>query len=67
MSANPEEPWHPMDQVPESESPSAPKLVRGREAEPAPAERDLPFLASFEAQPDLAERHEEILRSEMGR
>jgi hypothetical protein len=26
-----------------------------------------PFFASFEAEPDLAERHEEILRSEMGR
>jgi hypothetical protein len=30
-------------------------------------ERDLPFLASFDAQPDLAERREKILRSEMGR
>jgi hypothetical protein len=29
--------------------------------------RDLPFFASFEADPDLAERAEEILAAELGR
>jgi hypothetical protein len=29
--------------------------------------RDLPFFASFEADPDLAERAEEILSAELGR
>jgi hypothetical protein len=29
--------------------------------------RDLPFFASFESDPDLAERSEEILRAELGR
>jgi hypothetical protein len=29
--------------------------------------RDLPFFASFEADPDLAERSEEILSAELGR
>jgi len=28
--------------------------------------RDLPFFASFEAEPDLAERSEEILSAELG-
>ncbi|WP_179154998.1 hypothetical protein [Microbispora sp. GKU 823] len=51
--------------MPESELRPALELIRGRLDEPAPAERDLPFFASFEAEPDLAERHEEILRSEM--
>lgn len=31
------------------------------------SERDLSFVASFEADPDLAERAEEILASEPGR
>ncbi|MEV7807973.1 hypothetical protein AB0O28_34000 [Microbispora sp. NPDC088329] len=44
--------------------PSATEQVRERES--APAERHLPFIASFEAELDLAERHEEILRSDMG-
>jgi hypothetical protein len=29
--------------------------------------RNLPFFSSFEAEPDLAERSEEILRAELGR
>ena len=29
--------------------------------------RDVPFFASFEAEPDLAERAEEILSAELGR
>ncbi len=56
-----------VDQLPESELRPALELIRGRLDEHAPAERDLPFFASFEAEPDLAERHEEILRSELGR
>jgi hypothetical protein len=67
MSAMREELHHLVDQLPESELRPALELIRGRLDESAPAERDLPFFASFEAEPDLAERHEEILRSEMGR
>lgn len=62
-----EELHHLVDQLPESELRPALELIRGRLDESVSAERDLPFFASFEAEPDLAERHEEILRSEMGR
>ncbi|WP_182909962.1 hypothetical protein [Microbispora sp. H13382] len=61
MSVIREEVQHRMNQLP-----SATELVRERLTESAPAERHLPFFASFEAEPDLAERHEEILRSDMG-
>ncbi|MBP2706931.1 hypothetical protein JOL79_24395 [Microbispora sp. RL4-1S] len=67
MSVMREELHYLVDQLPESELRPALELIRGRLDEPAPVERDLPFFASFEAEPDLAERHEEILRSEMGR
>jgi hypothetical protein len=66
MSAMREELHHLVDQLPESELQRALEQIRGRLDERAPAERDLPFFASFKAEPDLAERHEESLRSEMG-
>ncbi|WP_165781475.1 hypothetical protein [Streptosporangium minutum] len=56
-----------MDRLPEAELRPALELIRGRLDKHEGAERDLPFVASFEAEPDLAERHEEILRSEWGR
>ncbi|MEU7892244.1 hypothetical protein AB0B45_05195 [Nonomuraea sp. NPDC049152] len=61
-----EELHHLVDQLPESELRPAPELVRGRLGE-AGHERDLLFFASFEGEPDLAERHEEILLAELGR
>jgi hypothetical protein len=65
MSAMREELHHLVDQLPEAELPPALELIRGRvEHDPG---RDLPFFASFEAEPDLAERSEEILRAELGR
>jgi hypothetical protein len=42
------------------------ELIRGR-ADASHRARDLPFFASFESDPDLAERSEEILRAELGR
>jgi hypothetical protein len=42
------------------------ELIRGRVAEHGGRGRDLPFFASFEAEPDLAERAEEILSAELG-
>ncbi|HEY6279037.1 MAG TPA: hypothetical protein VIX86_22215 [Streptosporangiaceae bacterium] len=65
MSAMRDELHHLVDQLPEGELQPALELIRGRIAEQAPA-RDLPFFASFEADPDLAERSEEILRAELG-
>ena len=53
-----EEPRHLMDQLS-----SAPELVRERLAGSAPAERHLPFFASFDAEPDFAQRNQDILRS----
>jgi len=38
------------------------ELIRGR-ADASHSARDLPFFASFESDPDLAERSEEILRA----
>ena len=43
------------------------ELIRGRVAEHGEQGRELPFFASFEADPDLAERAEEILSAELGR
>ncbi|WP_157099796.1 hypothetical protein [Microbispora sp. ATCC PTA-5024] len=62
MSVICEEVQHRLDQMP-----SATEPVRERLTESAPAEGHLTFFASFAAEPDLAERHEEILRSDMGR
>jgi hypothetical protein len=43
------------------------ELIRGRVAQHGGQGRELPFFASFEAGPDLAERAEEILSAELGR
>ncbi|MFD8534457.1 hypothetical protein ACFV0L_44305 [Streptosporangium canum] len=67
MSVMREELHHLVDQLPEAELRPALELIRGRLGEHEGAERDLPFFASFGADPDLAERHEEILRSEWDR
>jgi hypothetical protein len=56
-----------VDQLPEAELRPALDLIRDRVAESGEHGRDLPFFASFEADPDLAERAEEILRTELGR
>jgi hypothetical protein len=67
MSAMREELHHLVDQLPETELRPALELIRGRVAEHPGQDRDLPFFASFEAEPDLAERAEEILSAELGR
>ena len=67
MSAMREELHHLVDQLPEAELRPALELIRGRVAEQDGQGRDLPFFASFEAEPDLAERAEEILSAELGR
>ena len=45
---------HLVDQLPEAELRPALELIRGRVAEHAEEGRDLPFFASFEAEPDSA-------------
>jgi hypothetical protein len=67
MSAMREELHHLVDQLSEAELRPALELIRGRVTEHAGQGRDLPFFASFEAEPDLAERSEEILSAELGR
>ena len=67
MSAMREELHHLVDQLPEAELGPALELIRGRVAEHGGPGRDLPFFASFEAEPDLAERAEEILSAELDR
>lgn len=64
MSAMRDELHHLVDQLPEGELRPALELIRGRVEH---AGRDLPFFDSFEAEPDLAERSEEILQEELGR
>jgi hypothetical protein len=66
MSAMREELHHLIDELPEAEVRPVLELIRGR-ADAAHGVRDLPFFASFESDPDLAERSEEILRAELGR
>ncbi len=61
-----EELHHLMDLLPEAGPRPALDLIRAHAAGEHGPERDLPFLASFEADPDLAERAEEILASELG-
>lgn len=56
---------HLVDELPEAELGPTMKLVRDRLA--GAGGRDLPFFASFEADPDLAEKSEEILQAELGR
>jgi hypothetical protein len=67
MSAMREELHQLVDQLREDELRPALKLIRDRVAEHGGQGRDLPFFASFEADPDLAERAEEILSAELGR
>jgi hypothetical protein len=67
MSAMRDELHHLVDQLPEAELRPALELIRGRVAERGGQGRDLPFFASFEAEPDLAERSEEILSAELDR
>ncbi len=62
-----EELHHLVDQLPETELRPALQLIRGRVEDYGGSGRNLPFFASFEAQPDLAERSEDILRTELGR
>ena len=66
MSAIRAELHHLVDQLPEKDLRPALELIRGQLAEHEHDKRDLPFFASFAAEPDLAERHEEILRTELG-
>jgi hypothetical protein len=66
MSAMPEGLHQLVDQLPEDELRPALELIRGRVTEHGGQGRNLPFFASFEAEPDLAERAEEILSSELG-
>ncbi len=62
-----EELHHLVELLPESELRPAPGLIRAHAAGEHGPERDLPFFASSEAGPDLAERAEEILAPEPGR
>jgi hypothetical protein len=66
MSAMREELHHLVDELPEEEIRPVLELIRGR-ADASYGARDLPFFASFESDPDLAERSEEIVRAELGR
>ena len=66
LSATEHELHHLVDELPEAEVRPVLELIRGR-ADAAHSVRDLPFFASFESDPDLAERSEEILRAELGR
>ena len=62
-----EELRHLVDLLPEAGLRPAPRLIRGHAAGDHGPERDLPFFASSEADPDLAGRSEEILAPEPGR
>jgi hypothetical protein len=66
MSAMREELHHLVDELPEAEVRPVLELIRGR-ADASHGVRDLPFFASFESDSALAERSEEILRTELGR
>jgi hypothetical protein len=66
MSAIREELHHLVDQLSEKDLRPALELIRGQLAAHENDKCDLPFFASFAAEPDLAERHEEILRTELG-
>jgi hypothetical protein len=67
MSTTREELHHLVDELPEAELRPALELIRGRIADHGGQGRDLPFFASFEAEPDLAEHAEEILSAELDR
>lgn len=66
MSAIRAELHHLVDQLSEKGLRPALELIRGQLADHEHDKRDLPFFGSFTAEPDLAERHEEILRTELG-
>jgi hypothetical protein len=61
-----EELHHPADQLPQAEGLPVHELIPGR-ADAAHGVRDLPFFASFESDPDLAEESKQGLRAELGR
>jgi hypothetical protein len=67
MSAMRDELHELVDQLPETELRPVLEVIRVRVQEEHGPGRDLPFFSSFEAEPDLAERSEEILRAELGR
>jgi len=56
-----------VEQIPEAELRPALELIRGLLEDPEEDERDLPFFASFEDDPDASERYKEILRAESSR
>lgn len=58
-----EELHHLVDRLPEEKVARLLRLVRDQLEEPQTV-RDLPFIGMLEAEPDFAERAEEILRSE---
>ncbi|WP_225729647.1 MULTISPECIES: hypothetical protein [unclassified Nocardia] len=67
MSAIRKELHQLVDQLPEPKLRPALELIRCQLADDGEqSTRDLPFFGSFEAEPDLSERHEEILRAELG-
>jgi hypothetical protein len=66
MSAMREELHHLVDELPEAEVRPVLELIRDR-ADAARGVRGLPFFASFESDPDLAKRSQEILRAGLGR
>ncbi|ACZ85000.1 MULTISPECIES: hypothetical protein [Streptosporangium] len=63
MSVMREELHHLVDCLPEEKVAPLLRLVRDQFDE-RPVVRDLPFIGTLEAEPDFAERSEEILRSE---
>jgi hypothetical protein len=67
MSAMRDELHELVDQLPEAELRPVMEVIRVRVHEDHGSGGNLPFFSSFEAEPDLAERSEEILRAELGR
>ncbi|MFI7617694.1 hypothetical protein ACIBP6_41380 [Nonomuraea terrae] len=63
MSVMREELHHLVDRLPEEKVAPLLRLVRDQLDEPQ-AVRELPFIGMLEAEPDFAERAEEILRLE---
>jgi hypothetical protein len=66
MSAVREELHHLVDELPEAEVRPVLELIQGR-ANAVHGVRDLPFFASFESAPDLAEMSGETQRAELDR
>jgi hypothetical protein len=56
-----------VDQLPEADLRPVLEVMRVCVQEDPRSGRNLPFFSSFEAEPDLAERSEEILSAELGR